>query len=203
MGFLNTNAYILFCPSVREAAIIDPGGEPEKIAEKIHASNLKVKYIFNTHGHSDHTAANSILKDEFGGLIVVHKLDAFMLSNTEINKWYPEFKPSTPDITVEDGEVFELDTKFGVEKLKVVHTPGHTPGSMIIMMHKGVFTGDTIFKNGLGRVDLPFSSKEDMKNSIMKILSLIPDSHVIYPGHGEKALFSDVRETLKHLIHVI
>ncbi len=186
VGKLFTNCYIVACQETRDAIIIDPGfdndPEGEKIFKFIEDNALKLKYIVNTHGHSDHVCGNGIVKKRFQVPILVHENDAFMLGafSKVIAKFFG-FNSSSPsaDILIKDGD----HVKFGKKALKVMHTPGHSPGSISLAGENEVFTGDTLFAGSIGRTDLPKSSELDMKKSLKKLASL-PDEFKVYPGHG-------------------
>ncbi|MEM3673828.1 MAG: MBL fold metallo-hydrolase [Candidatus Bathyarchaeia archaeon] len=186
VGKLFTNCYIVACSETREAIIIDPGfdsaSEAEKIFKFIEEKALKLKYIVNTHGHPDHICGNGIVRKQFQTPILVHEKDAFMLGTfgKVIAKFFG-FNSSSPsaDILLKDGD----HVKFGKIALKVMHTPGHSPGSISLLSENEVFTGDTLFAGSIGRTDLPQSSESDMKESLKKLANL-PDSFKVYPGHG-------------------
>jgi hydroxyacylglutathione hydrolase len=186
VGKLFTNCYIVACPETKEAIIIDPGfesvSEAEKIFKFIEENALKLKIIVNTHGHPDHVCGNGIVKGKFQTPILIHEKDAFMLGRLGkmIAKFFG-FTSSSPsaDALLKDGD----HVKFGKITLKVMHTPGHSPGSISLIGEKEVFTGDTLFAGSIGRTDLPQSSESDMKESLKKLAKL-PDDFKVYPGHG-------------------
>ena len=176
VGMLSTNCYVVHCPETKEAIIIDPGfdasNEAEQIVRYVDASTLKVKFIVNTHGHPDHTRGNAVLKRKYSVPICIHAYDAHCLNGVG--------KSIAPaNILLEDKGLL----KFGQTILKVMHTPGHTPGGISLMGEKLVFTGDTLFAGGIGRTDFSGGSDQDMRLSLKKLLCL-PDNYVVYPGHG-------------------
>ena len=176
VGILSTNCYVASCPETKEAIVIDPGFdatyEAEQIFRYVDESTLKVKFIVNTHGHSDHIGGDSILKRKYCVPICIHAYDAHYLDGLGENI-------SPANILLEaDGFV-----KFGQMTLKIMHTPGHTPGSISLVGEKIVFTGDTLFAGGIGRTDFPGGSDRDLRLSLEKLLFL-PDNYVVYPGHG-------------------
>ncbi len=186
VGKLFTNCYIVACEETKMAIIIDPGFdggfEAEEIFRFIDENGLKPNYVVNTHGHPDHTCGNGIVKKEFSTPIMIHESDAFMLGILgKTSAKYLGLKTYSPqaDVLLSDGDF----VKFGRLKLKVMHTPGHTPGSISLIGDKLVFTGDTLFAGAIGRTDLPHSSDEEMRKSLLKLSSL-PDSYIVYPGHG-------------------
>ena len=176
VGMLSTNCYVVNCPKTQEAIIIDPGletlSEAEQIVRYMNKSTLKVKFIVNTHGHSDHISGNSLLKKKYSVPVCIHAHDAHFLTGLGENT-----QPA--NILLEDEELL----KFGKVTLKIMHTPGHTPGSISLVEEKLVFTGDTLFAGGIGRTDLPGGSDLDMRLSLEKLLRL-PEYYVVYPGHG-------------------
>lgn len=176
VGMLSTNCYVVNCAQTREAIIIDPGldvpSEAEQIVRYVDKSKLKVKFIINTHGHPDHIRGDRTLKEKYSVPICIHTYDAFSLDVLGENIF-------PANILLEDEGLI----KFGQETLKVMHTPGHTPGSTSFVGEKLVFTGDTLFAGGIGRTDFPESSNLEMRRSLKKLLHL-PDNYVVYPGHG-------------------
>lgn len=183
---LSTNCYVASCEETRETAIIDPGFdnqlEAKVVITFINDNGLKLKFIINTHGHPDHTSGNEVLKKRFHVPISIHENDACMLDATSKGaarfSGFDWFSPPA-DILLHDGD----SVKFGKVTLKVMHTPGHTTGSILLLDEKEVFTGDTLFAGSIGRVDLPGGSERDMRLSLKKLLRL-PDQCVVYPGHG-------------------
>ncbi|MBX5328374.1 MAG: MBL fold metallo-hydrolase [Candidatus Bathyarchaeota archaeon] len=186
VGSLLTNCYIVNCEETKEAIIIDPGFDDhikaEKIFKHLNEEKLTPKFIVNTHGHPDHTCGNSILKEKFHIPILIHEYDAHMLGETgkKIAQFFGfhNFSPQA-DKLLHDGDT----VKIGNTLLKVIHTPGHSRGSISLLGKKEIFTGDTLFMGSIGRVDFPESSERDMKNSLRKIAQL-PENLTVYPGHG-------------------
>ena len=176
VGMLSTNCYVVNCPETKEAIIIDPGFEADFEAEHVTryvAENaLKVKFIVNTHGHADHISGDMVLKRKYGVPICIHRFDAPCLGDLG-----ESFSPA--NVLLEDGALL----KFGDVTLKVMHTPGHSLGSISLVGDKLVFTGDTLFAGGIGRTDFAGGSDRDMKCSLQKLVGL-PDAYVVYPGHG-------------------
>jgi hydroxyacylglutathione hydrolase len=186
VGMLSTNCYVTSCKETRETVIIDPGFdnqlEAKVVITFINDNGLKPKFIINTHGHPDHTSGNEVLKKRFHVPLSIHENDACMLDET--SKSAARFSGfdyfSLPaDILLHDGD----SVKFGKVTLKVMHTPGHTAGSILLLGEKEVFSGDTLFAGSIGRVDLPGGSERDMRLSLKKLMRL-PDHYVVYPGHG-------------------
>ncbi len=186
VGTLYTNCYIVGCPETLEALIIDPGfdrdSEADRVLKKVDQHHLKVKYIVNTHGHPDHTAGNGILKEATGTPILIHELDAPKLTDASKNlsELFGLRVTSSPaDRTLREGDVVQV----GTVKLKVLHTPGHSKGSISLLGENVVFTGDTLFAGSIGRYDFPDASLKEIMSSI-KRLAMLPDHIKVYPGHG-------------------
>ena len=181
VGGLETNCYILADLDAKEACIIDPGGDGDGIIKSIlEKKGLKLKCIINTHGHGDHISSNK----KFKAPIFIHKLDADFLQSPELNlsaAFGLTITSPPADRFLEEGDVINI----GELKLEVIHTPGHTPGSISLLNGDIVFTGDTLFSGGVGRTDfLVYGSEENLISSIKHKLLKLSDNIVIYPGHG-------------------
>ncbi|MDD4624924.1 MAG: MBL fold metallo-hydrolase [Candidatus Paceibacterota bacterium] len=166
VGKLQTNCYLFV--SQKEAAVIDPGGEPGKILLEMEKTKAKIKYIINTHYHFDHVSANEELKEATGAEILIH----------EDEKNFISFHP---DIFLKEGQKIEV----GKEKLEVFHTPGHSKGGICLLGRGFIFSGDTLFDGSYGRVDLPGGSAEEMAGSLEKLAKVIQAGTTVYPGHGK------------------
>jgi glyoxylase-like metal-dependent hydrolase (beta-lactamase superfamily II) len=151
-----------------EILIIDPGGETGKILEKIENQKTKLKYIINTHGHPDHTFANEGIRKITGAKILIHTKE----------KDFIKFKA---DKFLKEGDKI----KIGDSTLKVLHTPGHTKGSICLLAKNFIFTGDTLFKDGYGRTDLPGGCQKDLEKSLEKLKKILKPGMIVYPGHGQ------------------
>ncbi|MEM2914389.1 MAG: MBL fold metallo-hydrolase, partial [Candidatus Bathyarchaeia archaeon] len=187
-----------------EASIIDPGfeeSEAERIFAKISENHLKIKYIVNTHGHMDHVSGNAKLKQVTGADILIHENDALMLSDPQKNfskmLGLTVTSPSA-DRLLQDGDAIEV----GQLKFEVIHTPGHSSGSISLYCKAEgvVFTGDTLFAGSIGRTDLLGSSFRDIMSSLKGKLMKLPDSTVVYPGHGEKTTIGKEKQTNPYLL---
>lgn len=182
VGPMEANCYILYNPDKKEGLIIDPGAEGSRLIKFIEQEKISIKYIINTHGHPDHIGANRKVKEYTNAPILIHQYDAPMLtrSGSVLSLIFPlESSSPAADTFVKDGDLIEC---AGM-KLKVLHTPGHTPGGISLLLDDSIFTGDTLFSGSVGRFDLPGGSEEVLLNSIKKILSL-DENLIIYPGHG-------------------
>lgn len=179
VGYLETNCYIFGDMEKKEAALIDPGSNVNRIKREIEKYGLHIKCIINTHGHGDHISANG----KFKAPIYIHRLDADFLRNAKLNMSACfGFSIKSPEASriLEDGDIIEI----GDLALKVIHTPGHTPGSISLLNDGVIFTGDTLFMGGVGRTDFPYGSEEKLSDSIKEKLFVLNDKTVIYPGHG-------------------
>jgi glyoxylase-like metal-dependent hydrolase (beta-lactamase superfamily II) len=185
VGMLSTNCYVVNSPETKDAIIIDPGfdapNEADQITCYVDEKALKVKFIVNTHGHSDHIRGNDVMKRKYSVPICIHAYDAPCLNGLG--------KSIAPDnVLLEDGELL----KFGQTTLKVMHTPGHTLGGISLVGENLVFTGDTLFAGSIGRTDFAGGSDRDMRRSLEKLLCL-PDNYVVYPGHGAVSTIGEER----------
>lgn len=177
------NCYILGCERTRSAAVIDPGDEADRILLKLAEDNLRLEYIINTHGHFDHVGANGPLKKATGAEIVIHPADAPMLA--QLGRTAASFGLSVensppPDRTVGEGDVIS----FGDISLKVLHTPGHSPGGISLYTDGMVFVGDTLFAGSIGRTDLPGGDFNTLIAAIKTKLFPLGDDVLVYTGHG-------------------
>jgi len=155
-------SYIIADDTTKEAAVVDPSFNADAIIRILRDQNLNVRYVINTHGHSDHTASNEDFRSSFGAKVVAHKL-------AHVDK----------DISVVDGEVIRV----GKIVIKVIHTPGHTQDSICLLVDDKLLTGDTLFVGECGRTDLPGGSAEDMYHSLLDKLMKLDDNIKVYPGH--------------------
>jgi len=181
VGMLGTNCFLVGDPESGESVIIDPGfdheSEANAILSEVRRSGFRIKYIINTHGHPDHTGGNRVLKERSGAPILIYEDDASFLSNPRANH------------KLRDGDWIE----FGNIRLRVVHTPGHSPGSMALLAEDCVFSGDTLFAGSIGRYDLPGGSLEKLVDSLKSKLLTLPDHVKVYPGHGPVTTIGEER----------
>jgi hydroxyacylglutathione hydrolase len=164
VGAMDNFTYIVGCEKTRKAVVIDPGFEVERIVREAEDSNLKIELILNTHGHGDHTAGNTKLKELTGAKIIIHALDAS-------NNVHPDMRLDG-DTTLNIGEIV----------FKVIHTPGHTPGGICLYAEGNLFTGDTLFVGDSGRTDLAGGHRPTLGASIRRLMQL-PDDTIVWPGH--------------------
>jgi glyoxylase-like metal-dependent hydrolase (beta-lactamase superfamily II) len=181
VGLMETNCFLVGDLRAGEAVVIDPGfdkaSEAERILGEIERNKFHVKYIVNTHGHLDHTGGNKTLKTATSALLLIHELDAPMLETTLADKMLHE------------GDILEI----GETKLRVLHTPGHSPGSVALLTSDAVFVGDTLFAGSVGRYDLPGGSLEQLMNSVKTRLLVLPDATKVFPGHGPVTTIGEER----------
>jgi hydroxyacylglutathione hydrolase len=175
--------YLIGDEETKEGLFIDPAGETDRlIAEAKSHGLVKIKYIVNTHSHVDHVMGNAAMVKKTGAKIIIHEEDAKDLLQTP--SYLLDMFKATPspsaDILVKEGDVIQVG-KIG---LRVIHTPGHSPGGMSLYMDRMVFTGDSLFVGAVGRTDFPGSSWEELKTSIWNKLYVLPGETIVFPGHN-------------------
>ncbi|MCT8977167.1 MBL fold metallo-hydrolase [Clostridium sp. CX1] len=176
-GVYAANCYILMDEETKEAAVMDPGGDADDLSKVIKEMGAKVKYILLTHGHVDHVGAVTELKDEFKAPVYINEEDYKMISNREYI--YGDI------IGKVDGYINEGDSfKLGSSEIKVLQTPGHTPGGVCFLVDNMVITGDTLFAGSIGRTDLGGGDYEAIIRSIKEKLMILPDDTIVLSGHG-------------------
>ena len=182
VGPLAVCCYLVYDPETLEGVVIDPGGDAGKILSKVEALGLKIKWILGTHGHADHVAAVGELRDRLSVPFALHRDDDEFFRSEGASffiSW--GFPPNPPaDETFEEGARFT----FGNFELQVIHTPGHSPGSVCFYDGKRLlFTGDTLFVGAVGRGDLPGGDYFQMMRSIKEKLLVLPEDTIVFPGH--------------------
>lgn len=180
VGILETNCYLVGCGTGKTGVIIDPGDESQRIIEQCKATGIKPEMILLTHGHIDHTNAAGELRDYFGCTVLCHALDEGMVASAGSGIWGLERRPCQVDRTISDGEVVTV----GGIGLEVIHTPGHTKGSVCFKLDRILFSGDTLFRGSIGRTDLPGGSEEEIFKSLKQRLAMLDPDIIVYPGHG-------------------
>ncbi len=183
VGPLGVNCYILGDDATREAFVIDPGGNARDILNALERHQLKVSAIVNTHAHFDHVVALDEIRAATGAPFMIHADEADMLAKAPASAalfglGIPLQKPA--DRLLRDGD----ELSAGKISLKVLHTPGHTPGGICLLNGKNLFAGDTLFQGSIGRADLPGGDYGTLMRSIRDKLLPLPDDTVVYPGHG-------------------
>jgi len=176
------NCYVVTDPATKKACLIDPGGDASKVKNFLRKNGYAPEFIINTHGHGDHIAQNG----NFNCPIYIHKLDKDFLTDTDKNlSSFFLFRVKSPEAArlLEDGDRISL----GNISFEVMHTPGHTPGSVSLKLDGIIFTGDTLFNGGVGRTDFAYGDEEALLRSIREKLLVFSDDTVIYPGHGDSS----------------
>jgi glyoxylase-like metal-dependent hydrolase (beta-lactamase superfamily II) len=183
VGMMQANCYVLAEGKESQAIIIDPGDEEGKIRKVLDRNKLKPGLVVNTHGHIDHIGCD----DRFAVPVCIHKKDLPLLKEPRLNLsslFGAPFSVNSQVRLLEDGQSFGL----GTLELEVIHVPGHTPGGIALLLKspkgKILFTGDSLFCQGIGRTDFPGASEPGLIESIRKRLFVLADDVAIYPGHG-------------------
>ena len=202
LGQMQANCYLLENDS--ECLIVDPADDASFIFEKIQEKNLEIIAVIATHGHFDHIMAAGEMQISYKKLfgqdlpLIIHPKDQFLLKRiVETARHFLNYEPAVIPIMqtkhLNPGEFIISNFKF-----QIIHTPGHTPGSCCLYFRQDnvLFTGDTLFKAGIGRYDFSYSDKDELKKSLDKIFKL-PEDTIIYPGHGEESTIGEERENVK------
>ncbi len=180
-GMLGANCYTV--GDAGKAAVIDPCAPAKEITSVLEKLGMELECIILTHAHVDHILSMDELKSVTGAKVMAHEEDAELLSDPRLNgsmlfglkNTFPQ-----PDVFLKDGDTVEI----GSLTMKVIHTPGHTPGSICLLAEDAVFTGDTLFNLAVGRTDLGCGSEEDLRKSLKEKLMALDDAIRVYPGHG-------------------
>ncbi len=190
VGPIMANCFIVGCETTKEAVVIDPGDDADRILMELAKAELKVKYLINTHGHFDHVGANKRMKEVTGAQIAIHADDEPMLEqlshSAQMFGLSAENSPPA-DILLKDGE----EIKFGNITLKVIHTPGHSQGGVCLHTPGHLFAGDTLFAGSIGRTDLAGGNYDTLISSIKEKLLPLDDDTVVYTGHGPETSISN------------
>ena len=194
VGPLGVNCYLIGCEKTNAGAVIDPGDDAPIILNAIKQNNLHIKYILLTHGHVDHLAQLARIKTETNAQFLMHQEDAFLLKGLfaqALMFGLPNPGNPKPDRFVTDSEEIVL----GKLKIKVLHTPGHSPGSITFHVEDKLFVGDLIFAGSIGRTDLPKGDYQTLIRSVETKIFTLPDETVIYPGHGPETTVGQEKAT--------
>ena len=198
VGGLQTNCYILKAADSNHCAIIDPGGEPQRIIEVVKAAGLDLQYILCTHGHADHTGGVGPVHDELGGKFYLAERDVFYSADPPdwlIGALGGFVVPPEPEDSLEGVTSLPL----GASEITFIRTPGHTPGSTCFLFEGMVFTGDTLFRGSIGRYDLPGGNGRQELESIRDHLLALPDVTRVFPGHGPSSSIGEERRSNPYL----
>jgi len=190
VGSFGCNCTILGDPETGEAIVVDPGDEGERIVKELSAAGLKAKYLIHTHAHIDHILGTRTVKEKNGGTIGLHKDDLFLYENMEMQGQFLGLQVKQPALAVDHflthGDVLE----WGSNRIEVIHTPGHTPGSISFLAHQllkdqdVLFSGDTLFAGSIGRTDLWGGDYDLIIDSIKTRLLNLKDNVQVVCGHG-------------------
>lgn len=200
VGVFQENTFFLRRADRAETVIIDPGGEGGKLSALVRSHRWKPVAIVNTHGHIDHVGAVQPLKEEYRIPFYLHPDDEPILAaSPEHARFYGVPEPAVPEIDRElvDGETLEM---AGM-KLRIIHTPGHTPGGVSIVTGDRVFAGDTLFLGSIGRTDLPGGDRERLIRSIRERLFALPGETIVHCGHGPDTTIGHEMKSNPFLIH--
>jgi len=192
VGPLQVNCFILADDKTREAVVIDPGDDARDILKIIGEKGLKVRYIVNTHAHFDHVGANTAIKEATGAELLLHEADAPVLATVSHQSRSFGMNPvSSPaaDRLLKHGDIIAA----GEISLKVLHTPGHTPGGISLLEQGMVFTGDALFAGSIGRTDFPGGDLMTLLRSIKTRLMTLPDDTKVFSGHGPESTIGEER----------
>jgi hydroxyacylglutathione hydrolase len=183
VGHFSIFCYLIGDEETGEGLFIDPADETDSLITEAESKGIKkIKYIVNTHAHIDHVMGNLDMKKRTGAKIIIHKKDTELLVQTpaDLLEMFHAKPSPPPDIQIEDGDGIQV----GKVALKVIHTPGHSPGGMCLYANQRVFTGDTLFVGSVGRTDLPGCSWQVLEASVRDKLYTLPGDTIVYPGHN-------------------
>ncbi len=184
VGVYAANCYIVYSENDKKGVIIDPGGNAEKLIAEVDKLGIELKYILLTHGHGDHIGGVEELRNHYKIEVLIHEDDEYMLDDKDLN--LSSALPAQDDVefkadkTFKDGDIIDL----GDLQIKMIHTPGHTPGGASFDINGSLFTGDALFAGSIGRTDFPGSSYEALLDGIKNKLLVYPDETEVYSGHG-------------------
>lgn len=183
VGPLQVNSYLVGCSATKEALLIDPGDDGGRLLALAAKLGLTVKTVINTHGHFDHVGANRPVIERSGAALLIHASDAPFLPRIREHaaRYGLDVQPSpAPTRLLHGGETIAV----GELQVRVIHTPGHTPGGICLHVDGHLFSGDTLFADSVGRTDLPGGDHDTIVASIREKLFSLPDATIVHPGHG-------------------
>lgn len=184
-GIYGANCYIVMDEETKEAVVLDPGGDVDDIEKVLQSLGAKVKYIALTHGHFDHTTGVDGLQAITKAEVAIGKEDNEMILKDV--QYYGPFIEGGAHIILNHGD----SLNFGKHTMKVIHTPGHTPGGVCFLIENMLFSGDTLFKGSIGRSDLAGGDGEALIRNIKERLVVLPKETIVYPGHGPSTTIGD------------
>jgi glyoxylase-like metal-dependent hydrolase (beta-lactamase superfamily II) len=193
IGIIDQNCYLLYDTDTKQAAIIDPGENPDQIINVIDSENLKPEILINTHGHYDHVSGDNKIRLKYKIPLAIHKDEVEMIADPKKNAsfiWGESLVVKDPEILLEDNQ----DIKLSFTTFKVLSTPGHSKGSICLLCDPYLFTGDTLFAGTIGRTDLWGGDNEIILQSLEKLKNL-DFSITVCPGHGSMTTLAN---ELKH-----
>ncbi len=194
LGVYQANCYIVWDEETKKTAIIDPGGDYKVLKQMIEKKDLDIEYVVLTHAHADHIGAVGDLKNDYNVKVLVHDEDYDMLRNKRIN--HSDVMGNKVIELKADRKLYDGDEIIiGNTKLNVIHTPGHSKGSICLKADKVLFTGDTLFAGSIGRTDLEGGSYTEIIKSIKNKLTVLPHDTIVYPGHGPSTTIKEEKES--------
>jgi hydroxyacylglutathione hydrolase len=188
--------YMVGDETTRTCAVIDPAFDPQKILDEVRDAGYTITHVINTHGHSDHTSGNADIIEATGAQLCIHTADAEQVTRllTRVLSRFMGGKGSPKaSRLLEDNDIIDI----GQTQLKVIHTPGHTPGSICLYTDGHLFTGDTLFVGAVGRTDMPGGSSRQLLSSVLEKLYTLPGDTRVWPGHDYGPSPSSTIETEK------
>lgn len=191
VGLFATNCYLVACPETKEAVIIDPGAEGDRILQRVQDLKLKVRYVLNTHAHIDHIGANEQLRKALRVPLLAHEADLprYHSPQTGLALFMGKVEVAPPDRFLREGDNLQV----GTLQIRVLETPGHSPGGIILEINGALFVGDTLFAGSIGRTDFQGGSFPQLIQSIKDKILSYPDDTKVYPGHGPPTTVGDER----------
>jgi len=194
VGEFQANCYLVVDEQSGKGMLIDPGGDAEALLALVEQERVELVLVIVTHAHIDHIGALDIVRRSTGAKAVIHSADACSLQDPDLNLSVLMNQPQRfelPEVVVEHGSTMLL----GKMTVQFIHTPGHTPGSISVLVDEHVFTGDCLFAGGIGRVDLPGGNWDALTSSIKERLYLLPDVTKVFPGHGPETTIGKERKS--------
>jgi hydroxyacylglutathione hydrolase len=202
LGPMDNNTYLIIDEATRDAALIDPSFDSETLWAEIEARNVHMRYILNTHAHFDHIIGNAFYVEKTGAPLALHRddLDRLRALPEHARRYRFEAAPSPdPTLYLEDGQTLIL----GETSIRVVHTPGHSPGSVTFLFDDVAIVGDVLFAGSIGRTDLPGGSLQTLLHSIRTQLLSLPDATKVLPGHNAPTTIGEERASNPHLQDIV